>query len=205
MLQIFEHLTPLLCPQMTLAHTEMHIPSFPSIHSSSNHYDDCLTVYKCTYFSTAFPHFCFYCTQCLENSGTCWPKAELLIRPAEHIGSLSSITLAPQATLENWGETWDVSCTTAWPCNVCTCMNIHETLCSDRVTVQRRHKSEMEKSIIRPVIKSSDDLPNSILCGCPSDFPWCLAISALVSVITLDLTGGQINYLLPLHNYNLQY
>ncbi len=32
---------------------------------------------------------------------------------------------------------------------------------SDGTTVQRRHNSKIEKSIIRPVVKSSDDLPHS--------------------------------------------
>lgn len=49
---------------------------------------------------------------------------------------------------------------------------------SDRTTVQRRHNSKIEKSIIRPVIKSSDDLAHSSSVKLPL---WLPVVSQYVS------------------------
>lgn len=53
------------------------------------------------------------------------------------------------------------ACATIWPCIVWICKNRHEILCSNKATVQSTLKSEVKKSIIRAVIVSLDNLPNS--------------------------------------------
>lgn len=99
--------------------TEMHIIFitfiFLSIHSSSNHH---LNVYKHTYlvhYSTAF--LFSYCTQCLGNSITCWPKAELLIR-------LSVLNLTGSTGI-TWKPRWNMRSVLQHSMTL-QCVDVHE-------------------------------------------------------------------------------